>query len=84
MFQTDQTWFGMPDRSYYLDEKFANRKAVYKTLMYNVALLMGADKDTLFEEVEGMLELETQLANVIDCAVFKAVAFSYRLLGIAL
>ena len=54
----------MPDRSYYLDDTLVERKAAYKTLMFNVAILLGADKDTLYEEIEGILELETQLANV--------------------
>lgn len=60
----DQAWFGMTDRSFYLDKQYSDKLQAYKTLMINTAVYLGADPDSALRDANELIEFETQLANI--------------------
>ena len=62
--QLDQAWFGMPDRSYYLDKQYRDKLQAYQRLMMNVAIYLGAEPDQAMRDVQEITDFEIELANV--------------------
>ena len=68
IFQVDQAWFGMPDRSYYLDDQHVDKRRAYKNLIINVAVYLGAEYEQAVKDTDEIMEFETEIANVrTDC-----------------
>jgi len=62
--QMDQGTLGMPSREYYFMETDSEYKAAYLRYMIKVAKLFGADEDAAVRDMQEVLHLEEQLANV--------------------
>jgi len=54
----------MPSREYYLNDNDSVDVKAYLKYMCDVAVLMGANPDTIVAEMRKVLEFETQIANV--------------------
>ena len=52
---------GLPDRDYYLDAKFAEKKAAYEAYMVQLLTMIGWDKPA--ESAKAIMAFETQLAQ---------------------
>ncbi len=57
-----QSGLGMPNKSYYQDEKFADKRPLYKEYMTNMLSLAGLDNAA--ERAQAVYELEEQIAAV--------------------
>ena len=57
-----QSGLGMPNRDYYLDEKFADKRAKYQTYIGEILLLAGVTDAA--SKAEGVYNLERALAGV--------------------
>ena len=56
--------FGLPIREYFLKSSSQKDKDAYYKLMVEVAVLLGGERTFVEQEMEKVLEFETQLANV--------------------
>jgi len=56
--------FGLPSREYFLKSSSQKDKDAYYKLMLEVAVLLGGERSFAQQELEKVLEFETQLANV--------------------
>jgi len=54
----------MPGRLYYLEPEVEHMRQAYKKLTREVAELFGADPTVASNDVEAMMALETEIANV--------------------
>ncbi|XP_065291412.1 neprilysin-1-like [Dermacentor albipictus] len=59
-----QLAFGLPSREYYLKESSEKDRRAYHRLMVEVAQLLGAEPRDAHLQMERVLALETQLANI--------------------
>ena len=64
----------LPSRDYYLKKSSESQLHAYHRYMTNVAVLMGANRQTAVEEFNRVINLEKQLANVI----IKYLIFSFN------
>ena len=55
---------GLPSRDYFLKESSFKEREAYLKLMVEIAVLLGANRSYASEEMEKVLDFETQLANV--------------------
>ncbi|PBC26987.1 Membrane metallo-endopeptidase [Apis cerana cerana] len=62
--QLDQMQVALPSRDYYLKKSSESQLHAYHRYMTNVAVLMGANRQTAVEEFNRVINLEKQLANV--------------------
>ena len=61
--QFDQTSLGLPSREYFLKEGDNKEKEAYLDLMVDIAELLGAKRSFALEQMNKVLEFETELAN---------------------
>ncbi|ERL89315.1 hypothetical protein D910_06687 [Dendroctonus ponderosae] len=61
----DQTSLGLPSRDYFLDPKNIKYVRAYKILIMASALLLGACPQTVEQQVDDLVELETSLAEIM-------------------
>ncbi|XP_052270674.1 neprilysin-1-like isoform X2 [Dreissena polymorpha] len=61
--QLDEPMLGMPSRDYYLHDTDSPDVKAYLRYMSDVAVLMGADRQTVEAEMQKVLEFETAIAN---------------------
>ena len=78
IYQLDQAWFGMPDRSYYLDDQYTVKLQAYKTLMMKVAIYLGGEQEQAIKDVQDIIDFEIELANVSFVVLLKLSANSFR------
>lgn len=62
--QLDQFHLGLPHRNYYLDSDFSTEFNAYKTFIKEIAVYLGADLQTVDQDVNDVMEFETYMANV--------------------
>ncbi|CAC5418805.1 MMEL1 [Mytilus coruscus] len=60
----DQADFGMPGRKYYLKERNDTMIMAYETLGKSIAIELGADPDVAAKDMEKVVDLEIDLANI--------------------
>jgi neprilysin len=63
-FQLDQLVLALPSRDYYLKASSAGDLRAYHKYMTQIALLLGADPETAFDELDDVVKFEIKLANV--------------------
>lgn len=63
----------MPSREYYM--KSSKDLMAYHRYMTQIAILLGADKETAATEMQDVIDFEVSLANVSDCRL-SALSFS--------
>ena len=68
----------MPDRSYYLDDRYTVKLQAYKTLMMKVAIYLGAEQEQAIKDVQDIIDFEIELANVSFVVLLKLSANSFR------
>lgn len=65
IFQLDQMNLGLPSRDYYLKPSSeSDYLAAYHKYMTEVAVLLGADRNSAANELSDVIEFEKKLANV--------------------
>ena len=62
--QLDQPGFGLPGRSYYLEDQFIDQQNAYVKFASSVAVMFGADQAMADSEMRDMFKFESELANV--------------------
>ena len=60
----DQPDFGLPGRTYYLEDRLSHMREAYVTFASSVAKLFGADASLAESEMRAVLAFETDIANV--------------------
>lgn len=63
----------LPSRDYYLKKSSESQLHAYHRYMTNVAVLMGANRQTAVEEFNRVINLEKQLANVRLNEIFNLI-----------
>lgn len=63
----------LPSRDYYLKKSSESQLHAYHRYMTNVAVLMGANRQTAIEEFNRVINLEKQLANVRLNEIFNLI-----------
>lgn len=63
----------LPSRDYYLKKSSESQLHAYHRYMTNVAVLMGANRQTAIEEFNRVINLEKQLANVRVNEIFNLI-----------
>lgn len=60
----DEPALGMPSREYYLHDRDSVDVKAYLKYMCDIAVLMGANPNTIEAEMQQVLQFETHIANV--------------------
>lgn len=68
----------MPDRSYYLETKYAHMVEAYRIMIRDIALEFGANPDTVDNETREIVQLETAIANVSNYLNVSKYITSYK------
>ncbi|XP_060528055.1 neprilysin-1-like isoform X2 [Cylas formicarius] len=61
--QMDQMSLALPSRDYYLKSSSEGDMKAYHTYMSNIAVLLGANKTTVSDELQRIIDFERKLAN---------------------
>lgn len=67
----DQLILALPSREYYLKSNSNTDLEAYLNYMTKIALILGADPATASDDMQEVLEFETQLANVSYSTIHK-------------
>jgi predicted metalloendopeptidase len=59
----DQAGLSMPDRDYYLSERFSETKQKYRAHVERMFVLLGETPDAAKEKAQAVLDIETELAK---------------------
>jgi membrane metallo-endopeptidase-like protein 1 len=62
--QIDQPKLGLPSRDYFLKGREEKAFVAYEKFMQGLALSLGANKTTVQQDVDEVLQFEVDLANV--------------------
>lgn len=62
--QVDQLILALPSREYYMKGSSKSDLMAYHSYMTKIAMILGADPATVADDMQEVLDFETQLANV--------------------
>ncbi|KAK9890169.1 hypothetical protein WA026_008973 [Henosepilachna vigintioctopunctata] len=61
----DQTTLGLPSREYFTNPHNYKYIEAYRTFIVTVATLLGASKDTVYEDTDDLIKFETRIAEIM-------------------
>lgn len=63
-FQIDQLVLALPSRDYYLKQSSESDLEAYHRYMTQIAIILGANRETASQELKEVVDFEKRLANV--------------------